>query len=478
MKEESSPPPRRRRWLVGCLLAVVLGPLALALLLLLVFFLCEPSDDPPPDLSLMELTEVEPVLDENNAFPVLLEVADALERPGNPAAWFILEEGRSADLVSLARWMIEDGLDPEDPVMREVQDLAEDATLDDPVPPELWRMALGEEAELLATIRAGVTEALRRGQLAIPPLEHTPEEDLDYLYVWKQIATALVVEAEARRELGQLDEARDLALDVLAFGSLLEQSRGYLVHQLVALFVQQSALEEILAQIGHADWTIAELRELESRLAGHAPCVDCFQDSFRNEFWMQANLIDRLASGSDLGLDEEVGVMGQAWIIQSGYMLLPNRTKALAAEWMAPAIRNLERRVADWEEGVTDEIEARATESVVSRIWRGNAVGEALMLIAAPALGHSVRQQARLEAALGATRIHAALRAHEIANGALPATLEELVPELLPELPLDPYDGFALRYSRERLEVYSGLAEMLQDLDAEDFRFLRIPQED
>ena len=48
-----------------------------------------------------------------------------------------------------------------------------------------------------------------------------------------------------------------------------------------------------------------------------------------------------------------------------------------------------------------------------------------------------------------------AVRAYAAEHGELPATLAELVPAYLPQVPLDGYDGAPLRYSREKKLVWS-----------------------
>ena len=49
-------------------------------------------------------------------------------------------------------------------------------------------------------------------------------------------------------------------------------------------------------------------------------------------------------------------------------------------------------------------------------------------------------------AALGCER-------YRLARGAWPSALEELVPEFLPRLPIDPFDGKPLRFRRENDQV-------------------------
>lgn len=52
-------------------------------------------------------------------------------------------------------------------------------------------------------------------------------------------------------------------------------------------------------------------------------------------------------------------------------------------------------------------------------------------------------------------RLVIACRLYEARHGRLPGQLEALVPELLPAVPRDPFDGRPFRYVRERALVYS-----------------------
>jgi hypothetical protein len=68
----------------------------------------------------------------------------------------------------------------------------------------------------------------------------------------------------------------------------------------------------------------------------------------------------------------------------------------------------------------------------------------------------------RLSAARSGTQLMIALARHERREGALPATLDTLVPDLIDAVPADPFDGQPFRYSRERRIVWS-ISEDLKD---------------
>lgn len=52
-------------------------------------------------------------------------------------------------------------------------------------------------------------------------------------------------------------------------------------------------------------------------------------------------------------------------------------------------------------------------------------------------------------------RVLLALKCHKLRTGSLPASLADLVPEYLGEIPIDPWDGKPLRYSAEKRLLYS-----------------------
>jgi hypothetical protein len=66
-----------------------------------------------------------------------------------------------------------------------------------------------------------------------------------------------------------------------------------------------------------------------------------------------------------------------------------------------------------------------------------------------------------------------ACRAYEEATGHLPETLEELVPDYLPAIPRDPFDGQPFRYSAERRLVYSVGENLADDGGTNDDRLGR-----
>ena len=74
-----------------------------------------------------------------------------------------------------------------------------------------------------------------------------------------------------------------------------------------------------------------------------------------------------------------------------------------------------------------------------------------------PELGYTQVHFARLEARAAAARTGLALELYRLAHGDYPDVLTDLTPDLLPEVPLDPFDGQPLRYinAQGTVAVYS-----------------------
>jgi hypothetical protein len=70
---------------------------------------------------------------------------------------------------------------------------------------------------------------------------------------------------------------------------------------------------------------------------------------------------------------------------------------------------------------------------------------------------------------LRATEIMLALKAYQLDKGKLPSNLSDLVPAYLSQIPIDPFDGKPLRYSREKMLIYC-VGKDLKDTGAVNIR--------
>ncbi len=88
-------------------------------------------------------------------------------------------------------------------------------------------------------------------------------------------------------------------------------------------------------------------------------------------------------------------------------------------------------------------------------ILRGNVVGHVMRDMLIGPLTINIESKCRSNTDAAATQTLIALKAFQTKNGRLPQTLDELVPEFLPAVPLDDFDGKPIRYSPAKKVLYS-----------------------
>jgi hypothetical protein len=87
--------------------------------------------------------------------------------------------------------------------------------------------------------------------------------------------------------------------------------------------------------------------------------------------------------------------------------------------------------------------------SLFSQYQRGEMVGDFMLVFSLPALQASSNAQDRSVTASALTRVAAALAVYRARHGEYPADLAALVPEILPETPLDLYSDKPFLYERK-----------------------------
>jgi hypothetical protein len=393
-------------WLLG-------GLVALLILLGLLAWLLEPDDIPPPDVSDLAVQVVP-------------------DEVGRQACELLVQAGRQLEEIEA-----ETGLD-----------LVE----------HLDGAALEERWELLQRCEDSLAlqeEALALGNFNWPALQYRPDEDLDYL---RPIMLGCRVRrglARAHLDRGEVELAAADALLLLDQGTAMARAGGLLVHGLVAGTVGNLGVEPLrdLARVDAVPATTLTrlanaLLDRPSYRRGFAPCL-------RGEAQLQLGYWEELAGGDPDGLLESdpEWVRQYGWLCRWTYVIAPRRCQAGTAAGFRVLLQNLERPLVEFQEPPGGAMPGER--GVIAWVREGNVAGEVLLEVLMPVLGRAAVKPHMLDAERGATALILALRAYHLTHGKLPASLDDLVPDLLGELPMDPYDGLPLGYDPEERCVYS-----------------------
>jgi hypothetical protein len=238
-----------------------------------------------------------------------------------------------------------------------------------------------------------------------------------------------------------LDEKPEAAIaecgKILRFGRSIQKAQGGWIHALVGTAFIGNGLEGIRELLERSDLETGVLRNLGDELHAYELNAEVIAEVIRGEYFWVSSLVDSLLEQPD----PEV-----SWVdrLILRFTFKPQKTKQL----LASAYRSL---IECYQSPRTQVQSPPEPEFDVFNL-RGAEVYSLLAPNTGTGIDYLTHAQ---EFTLRAYRLLFALRRHEIENGSLPESLDELVPSYIDAIPADPYDDKPLRYSREKRIIYS-----------------------
>lgn len=344
--------------------------------------------------------------------------------------------------------------------------------------PEIHEMIRGERPwdvrrvdALLARNRRAlvlVPEMLARRAFRRPAPDYPdgPEEQLESRgWIW--VTSLLRLRALQRARRGDTDAALGDALALLRLGRLAAADSNADVIRMNerVLFSQLGlrAIEEMLPGLS-VDGT--QSRALSATLLALEPGPSIWRSMWAAEYRRDLAFLEYLERLPDDPQHApslaEAGSL-RTWALQHavaalppGYRFQPRATATLFARtYRAARARAALPCARAWPErdpGLRDELGAW---DLPERELLPNAEGRRIVSYTAAYLHRWDALRCKAKLRVEATRALVALRAYQLEHGALPASLDALVPRYLTEPPRDPFDGALLRYDPARRRLWS-----------------------
>jgi len=396
--------PKHRKTTIAIFTLVLLSIACLAIVIVF-------GDAPPPDDADLMPTRLD-IPDEENAFT-------HLERARAVLYWPRADENRLDDVI--------EGFLPDFDLARDVID---------------------RNAETFKHLDA----ALACKHCQVPEIEG-PDTPLPYLSDWRALVDLSVLRAALLHHTGNEQAAFDQVLTAVRLGHVFETCRGGMcIHHMVSNMAKQSALARLRNMLPQASLPKETLRRISDELRNYYADSRALAETCRNEYVLACQTVDAVkANGINMGEGRSRRVFG--------HLLQPNKTKRLIADFCRTEIRNFDRPFETQRANLL-ELSPRSDAHLEFPVYllQMNATGKLL----ATDLLYPTYLIPRLKSCntvdITATRLLIALRSYELATGALPDSLNVLVPDFIEAIPIDDYDGKPLRYSPRERAVYSQLS--------------------
>ncbi|MFH1496193.1 MAG: hypothetical protein ABII82_00070 [Verrucomicrobiota bacterium] len=255
---------------------------------------------------------------------------------------------------------------------------------------------------------------------------------------------------------GQPEQALNILLALYRMGHHLCDSQDVLVTLLVGMAIQGEALENIRFLVNSHQGHALDIQSILNELEQHRQRPEHWSQAIRQELSLfELNMDSIAASPSHQSFVEQSG--WRAWWRHQRLRLLfkPNQTIRLKADYTRRfiSLASTDRRSLSASNLDQDFADENNTENRFNPV---NLIGRMLLSLSGGRLQFMLDRGFEHQSTLSATQALLAVRAYQHDHdGELPPTLDALVPDYLPAVPLDYYDREPIRYSREFRAIWS-----------------------
>jgi hypothetical protein len=284
-------------------------------------------------------------------------------------------------------------------------------------------------------------ESLERRDFQFP--DHQPGEWTKVILGWNRLTQILAIRAFLRAERQGTEAGVIDAMKLIRFGQRWQRAQGSLSNWFFASHAKALGLRCIQRLLETGGLPSQRLVALSEELGQYRADREGFTFATRLEYRFFLSRLDMVDRGE---LDPNILFLdGEAELSDRGELDV-QRTKTTTAIVVRRIIDRVIRCEPTWGLELAPLDHVAPTE--------GNAFHEQryTMLLETGAME---------DTGLAATRTLLALRAHKQDHGRLAQSLDELVPDYLAEIPIDPFDGKPIRYAPSRKIVYSVGTDMV-----------------
>ncbi len=436
MAAPPTPPRAQRRWSIGKKISATLG---LGLLAGVLWLFLSP-DEPPPDVRDL--------------------LVERLKLPVDQNAYALIKQAEAVALKNVKADLFNDG---NDDARRISRDMLTGKNWD-PALAHQW--LAGTEAVWPIWEQAARTpqsQVPRDANLRLP--EQPPLDQLAQIRAW-DLARG-----------GKPETAMTFLFTTLEVGQHLQHSRGSLLTYHWGWTIKWMTLASLRGIAVEFKPPAALLRQALQLLEANRPDKGSFALSLRLQLGDLNAVLERTGQGLAPFDEPEpetfndgnmhtyfyawppaATTAGKALRLAASIPLLfkPNRTLRICAEYLRHQLNAIDQPESTLAHLKPDELVAAAQPQGIGRYSPDNFIGRRLLgMIAQPNREPELEEQLRVQSSISANEAFLALLLYDREHGELPATLDALVPDYLPAVPRDYFDGQPIRYSREFRVVWS-----------------------
>jgi len=281
-----------------------------------------------------------------------------------------------------------------------------------------------------------------------------------YLSDINEVSRVVSMRATYLFRTGRELEAFEEVMKIIKFGHMLENCNGTMLHLNFGSRVKLTGLKRLHELLGQSSLEPSVMKQYIDRLSRFHVNVEEMADILRGEYCMAKDEIDGISSDKKQ-LDEWLYGVGKAiYSVRGRSAFMPEETKRLLGMEARSLIDDLSRPYSrcSFYTASTGGVYRGCTAGILDKMRSystKNFIGLQIYGARRHDPHHVIQTKCLEDAVVSITRVLVALRCYRGTYGDLPESLDELVPEFINAVPIDPFDSQPLRYSKEKKRVYS-----------------------
>ncbi len=330
-------------------------------------------------------------------------------------------------------------------------------------------------------------KALKLSYFQIPQLQDPKTIDFATIIIpgmsgFLDIAKLNSIKANYLLTQGKEKEALDLIVKTIKMGQIIEDSpRPVLISYLLGMAIKETGLQRLRIMIPNLTLSsemlknyVAELDQFKANEEGLIKAMKMEYISFTNtKSKIDAAFVGEL-SEEEL---EKLGTEETSFEIKAAtklnYLYKPNQTQRIFAEYYRNFIDNANK---DCDEVKLPEVKSLAPYSKIRMLFTENVVGKILHDMVAVSFSGLFDKKCLEDFSVIGTQSLIAIKGYQTETGKIPFYLDELVPEYFPAVPKDPFDRTSIKYSSEKMIIYS-VGKDLKDSEGSEGKDWRIMED-
>ncbi len=312
------------------------------------------------------------------------------------------------------------------------------------------------------------SKAARKAKFQDPafadPLKISIDTDLPPMDSWRYMAKLSAVRALYLAKQGKDIEAIEEALNSVRIGQKIQDSQAPLIEYMVAIAMKSVGLETLQKIVTTSKLDSETLKHYADELNQFYKNEDGLIMAFKSEYQIQSKVIDLIVK-EDANESEsaEINEAFREYPVdrfktKNFFYFQPNKTKAVFAKYARTNIKNLNKSCGN----IKTTNAQKLAPSLLKFYITENAIGKMLYDVVTVNLTPVITKKCEEDLLVAATQTILGIKAYKNDNGNYPSSLNDLIPHYLSDVPVDPFDGKALKYSSMNKVIYS-VGKDLQD---------------